>query len=125
MTKRTIDHNARPVGKRVRRAARVRRATVERIAIGRERATAAMLSAARARAIPVHMPVGLHTVRGVGDRAREWALNTAARLVARSIERSTWKAAFDRLEAMKIGGKDWKTGVWLLINVMKGNMIVD
>lgn len=116
------DVERRPVGKRVRRAARVRRVTAEGIVAGREKATAVLLAAARARAFPVRMPEGLHTVRTVGDRVREWGLNAAARIVARRIDRSTLKAAINRLESLKIGGCDWEKGIWTLVNVMKGNI---
>jgi hypothetical protein len=124
MMKRTSDDDRRPVGSKIRRAARVRRATAEGIVAGREKATAVLLAAARARAIPVRMPTGLHTARTAVDRAQEWVLNTAARFVARKIERSTFKAAVNKLESLKVGGLDWEKGIWTLVNVMKGNIAV-
>lgn len=112
----------RPIGARVRRVAQVRRATVSGIVAAREKATAALVVAAKRKAIPEHMPTGVHTVRTWGDRVREWALDTAARLVARKIERDTDKARLFGLEALKVGGKDFEFGMWFFVNVMKGNV---
>lgn len=119
----TETRQSHPVGSRIRRVAKVRRATAERMTIGREKATAALLEAAKRRAFPIRMP-SVHTVRGIRDRVTEWALNTAAEIVARKIERSTFKAAVNRLESLKIGGRDFKIGIWTFVNVMKGNIAV-
>lgn len=109
----------RPIGKRLRRAANVRRATVEGIRVGRERATDALLLHARDRAIRHAMPSGIRTARTWLDRAWEWALDLVARVVAGHIERASFKAAIDRLEERKIGGDDWNEGVWQWIGAMR------
>lgn len=116
--------NHKPCGKRLHKVASVRRATARGIVTGRERATDMLLSHARKLAIPVHMPTGLRTARTLRDRAREWALGRVAKLAALSIERQTFNAAFRRLEASKVGGADFRTGVWFFVNVMKGNITV-
>jgi hypothetical protein len=101
----------RPVGSRVQRAKRhlaeARRAALGQLSLGREKATDALLAAARRRAIPVRMPTGLRTVRTLGDRLRQWTLDTAASLVARKIERQTFRAALYRLEERKMSVDRW------------------
>jgi hypothetical protein len=109
----------RPIGKQLRRAANVRRATVEGIRVGRERATEALLLHARDRAIRHAMPFGIQTACTWLDRAREWVLNIVARIVAGHIERSSFKAAVERLEERKIGGQHWEQGVWEWISAMR------
>lgn len=100
----TIEHRplrrGRPVGSRVQRARRhlaeSRRAALGHLAHGRAKAADVLLAAARNRAIPVRMPTGLRTARTWRDRAREKALDIAARVVAWKIERDTWRVALER-----------------------------
>jgi hypothetical protein len=114
---------SKPNGSRIqrprRKLAEARRRMVNRLRQGREWAEGDLLAHARHRALSVRMPK-----LPPRNRIARWLFDKAAEVVAREIERQTFNAAFRRLEASKVGGRDWKNGIWFWVNVMKGNIAV-
>lgn len=102
-----------PNGSRTQRAKRhlaeARRAALHSLADGRRQAVAAISTHQRRWAERYFADTEAGTLR---HRIKEWAMNTVAKVVARSIERTTWKVALesrklsfgDFVEAMQVGG---------------------
>lgn len=114
----TSKPNGSAIQRQRRKIAAARRAVVEQMTLGRHDAVNALLQHARVRAIPMRMPS-----LPPRNRVARWLFDKAAVVVARHIERVTFKRAVNRLESLKLGGPKWELGVWHMVCVMKGTVL--